>query len=886
MPSEDINIAENSTEGGGAVSSAFPVITPSKSNQRGPLVDLSGWPSYSEMHTQAPGGGSSGGTHESGGFSSDTPLAVNRSLPVFLRPSHLPTPQSPGNMSSYLLSTSQTPGSSSSLQSPSPPPPFRPHQILTPESSPLVARSRGNGSHVLSQSMQKNGHDRIVTTPSKRKSSQSRESTPSQRIPTRPITPTSIDAFPLQVDVAATALQRTPTQRSSPEPLSHLPNSLPSPSQTARSPSQKATDEAGGEIARIRAELMENHLVLTQEAESRRPDYFKRAKRSAQDPSETGAGVALSEAMDGSMALQPAATIGVTVSPIKGRRITLFQETSDESFEESLMAGGYGRYRSDGPYRRVDEGEAPIRVNDAGEDGSVVSEQEKRKKSRLAAFFESPQASSSKAQLFPVEIEGRGRVLVNLDPAEPQTPLKPTPSKAKRSRKKKKPATIVQEELDSVIPSSETRIDAPNWPDTQFPWRSRSTQQDGYWKAEREERRRYIESFLDRDSDEDDAEESPSSPSLSLVEGALPSHRPGQGKMYPLVSHSRDRRYGPTTISVVPSDPADARTALLSKKSIRAFTLRRLRRKNSGEDSDGNETVCVCKGQDDGRELVQCDACRTWYHLECIGIQSTSELGREEDPWFCANCVEVKTPPPVVSMPLSEPTFVPTDEKVRLDEGYDPPFFHAGLNPSPATPWTRTTRPPTTPPRSNPGPYFSSGSSWDEPSSRGGPRTPQLPSRDAVRVYKTTVTPGRVVEPLTLDESPFDPTSTPSRGIKFGAPFATPKDSLLWSSKGRAQDLFHTPTRPGEGGASSRHFAHQQGGYQQHPSRVGEGDMSLLPFTSSGHSVINEFTPIGRNVNGPGRLLESPLAAKRSRRLVDVRASPSREDSKQGVRRS
>lgn len=40
-------------------------------------------------------------------------------------------------------------------------------------------------------------------------------------------------------------------------------------------------------------------------------------------------------------------SIGITESPMKGRRIKLFQETSEESFEESLMAGGYGRYVSD-----------------------------------------------------------------------------------------------------------------------------------------------------------------------------------------------------------------------------------------------------------------------------------------------------------------------------------------------------------------------------------------------------------------------------------------------------------------------------------------------------------------------------------------------------------
>jgi hypothetical protein len=87
-------------------------------------------------------------------------------------------------------------------------------------------------------------------------------------------------------------------------------------------------------MARIRAQLLENQTTLTREAEARRPDYLKRAKRLQSPPmpdiDKEGQRVA--------------SAIGVTESPMKGRRLMLFQETSDESFEESLMAGGYDRY--------------------------------------------------------------------------------------------------------------------------------------------------------------------------------------------------------------------------------------------------------------------------------------------------------------------------------------------------------------------------------------------------------------------------------------------------------------------------------------------------------------------------------------------------------------
>lgn len=461
------------------------------------------------------------------------------------------------------------------------------------------------------------------------------------------------------------------------------------------------------------------------------------------------------------------------------------------------------------------------------------------------------------------------------EPSEPQTPPKPT-SKGKRSRKRKKISVDVKHDMDgdgAAAPEARA-VDEPNWPDTEFPWRSRLMASDGLSSTEREERLRYIESFLGRESDEDEAEEGLSS------SGRRDEVSRSGGKTFSFLSYSKDRRRG-SVVSVIPSDPADAKTALLSKKSIQAVQLRLLRRRDAGRnaDSDDDELLCVCQGRDDGRPLVQCDACRTWYHLECIGIQSTSELGREEDPWFCANCAEVKTPPPVVAS-LSEPTFVPTDDGEH-DVGFEPPFLNAGFNPSPAMPWTRSARPPRTPPRIQYTPHAASGSSWDEPpssSSRGDPRTPQFSTAsafgDMIRVYG--MMPGRSLEPLsstTTDESSFDPTSTPSRGIMFGLPFTTPKDGRwgmgsLQGVRGNGHELFHTPKGSGEDGnaASVR--------YGQYHGRVGEvseegpsGVQGL--FRAAG---VNNVTPVERDaLGGPKRMqvMESPLGGKRSRRTVD-----------------
>lgn len=108
------------------------------------------------------------------------------------------------------------------------------------------------------------------------------------------------------------------------------------------SPSQPSTSTttitSGGEIERIRQALIEDHLAQIREAETRRPDYLKRSKRPLSDVDST----MFADDRERDRGI----TVGITESPNKGRRLKLFQETSEESFEESLMAGGYGRYVS------------------------------------------------------------------------------------------------------------------------------------------------------------------------------------------------------------------------------------------------------------------------------------------------------------------------------------------------------------------------------------------------------------------------------------------------------------------------------------------------------------------------------------------------------------
>lgn len=91
-------------------------------------------------------------------------------------------------------------------------------------------------------------------------------------------------------------------------------------------------------MERIRRTLKEDRLMRINDTEKRRPEYLKRMKRTLSEAED-------SFSLDNEGRISDrGVTVGVMESPNKGRRLKLFQETSEESFEESLMAGGYGRY--------------------------------------------------------------------------------------------------------------------------------------------------------------------------------------------------------------------------------------------------------------------------------------------------------------------------------------------------------------------------------------------------------------------------------------------------------------------------------------------------------------------------------------------------------------
>ena len=424
-----------------------------------------------------------------------------------------------------------------------------------------------------------------------------------------------------------------------------------------------------------------------------------------------------------------------------------------------------------------------------------MSAKELRKRKRLEAFRV---PGAPRSNLLPVDLEGRGRVLIDsVRDAKTTHDNDISPSKRRSGgRRKKKGSNVVVKEEQHPIPStSQEGTQKPNWLDHEFPWRLRMEEMAGAKKVEDEGRLKLIEEFLERDSDDDEDQEEITTANGESHHEAV-ARRTG-GKMVPLPtkpelikwgglrsSHSSERK-------MFSCDPADARTALLAKRSVRSLSYR-LQRKQVDDNED--EIVCICNGTNDGRQLVQCDGCETWYHLQCIGIKSIDELGREEDPWFCHSCRRSSSFEPEELL-SSEPTFVPTDEEPRTHRMQDAPFFQpSSPHNSPSWSFERIPRTPTHRNADLEPPGLSSGSSWVN-SSRHGPSTPRHTSH-GIRVYNhDSSTYNR-----TFEESPFDPTSTPSRGIKFGVPFFTPRNPV-WSA--RPPGLVQTPSKPSERDISS-----------------------------------------------------------------------------------
>ncbi|KAH9172831.1 hypothetical protein EDB89DRAFT_1962440 [Lactarius sanguifluus] len=642
---------------------------------------------------------------------SDLPLIS----PLGRLTTHLPTPQSPSNASPYLNGSAESPSFNSAAS------PHRPlgdssiaiaqRQMLTPDSSPVAARK-----WALHEG----------------------DTTPTKQRKTSPRTPPPPHPHPGPLKMESPGGSGALVASSSPN--SPGPSTLSSP--------------------------------FMQKASSTSPPPLRPSLPSPTRP--PGARIKEDEA-SARAAQQHASSadmpgLGIAETPVK----------AEESFEELLMAGGYGGYGSTAP-ERATAPPAPSRAlewastftpgprgssstsaqEDTVPDGPI-NEREARKRRRLEAFRRVP--TRVKTSLHPVEVEGKGRVLLDVGTEEVSELLEELQSSAagkKRGAKKRRrvgpgsrggKTRTVKEETKPPSVREGVPLD---WPDEEFPWNVRTHERRELEAAEEADRMQWIGKFLDEDSDAKSSE-------------AAQDEDHEHGRMIPRDGTSPQR-------ILLPSDPADARAALLSKQS--------------------------------------CDDCRTWYHLECLGIGDIAELGREEDPWYCHNCVTLMS-----NLPASEPTFAPTN-RTRAAAAVE----------------------------------SSSRSSFG---SRNGPHTPRNSSASAERVRVYTTTPGadeRIFHhhhhhDSDDNTSPFDPTSTPSRGMRVGASvgsvFATPK----WQVRAPPPPpLTHGPPSP------------------HHDRTVG----SALPLLSSPYRASpthHEDTPVDRSAPRPPfpskRMQESPLTGR------------------------
>ncbi|KAI0735899.1 hypothetical protein C8Q76DRAFT_713659 [Earliella scabrosa] len=693
-------------------------------------------------------------------------------------------------------------------------------------------------------------------------------------VSSRAMTPASRLSSPFHGGLSATDRRTTKSVSKSPMPTDSPMLDVFSASALPASPPPLATPvpqrALGGEIQRIHLQLAADRAERASEMEARRPEYLVREKRQPSD-----ADIPTLDELDAADA-----TLGVTESPVKGRRLQLFQATSEETFEQSLLAGGYPGYGQSPAYKNGEpqtplpngKGRSalsqralhwlqhatpgqpgPSTVVAVDEEAAseepdwVPSEKEIRKRRRLEAFKDDPERREASSKLYPVEVEGRGRLLLNVPP-EGSAGSTDTPVKRRVNRRKRKRGG----RRGGAGDAQEDEVVQPNWLDSAFPWCLRKQERTQAEQMEQDERLKWIERFLDRDSESDSGEEDQElRPPLQSHDNDQVAHRRGRGKMVPL------RANPDTSVHVirnenmlVPSDPADARAALLSKRSVRSLAFRR----KEGHGDEVDEVKCIgCERGDDGNELVQCDECHTWYHLPCIGIKDVRELGREEDLWYCNKCLDI--PPP---SPLTEPTFVPTDDRpINSVDHHNSFFLPDPLLESPAPRWEAELREPQTPIRGGSvrdGGFtrtFSTRSSWGD-STRAGPSTPDSTAK-TVRVYNT---PGPFA--LAFDregfdpETPFDPTTTPSRGIKFsGGPpptlgLSTPKGGIgLWAGRGG-----HTPTPAKFGGVGASGLGMGGAGGDPHKdiwkNNWDDHGPFSSPYTRSIYSAPYDDTPVTR----------------------------------------
>jgi len=258
---------------------------------------------------------------------------------------------------------------------------------------------------------------------------------------------------------------------------------------------------------------------------------------------------------------------------------------------------------------------------------------------------------------------------------------------------------------------------------------------------------------------------------------------------------------------------------------LRDHLVGRERRQEEEEEDESAVIGCICREEVDGDGgMVECDCCKTWHHLDCIGLDE-DDLGAE---WFCWKCA----PGEQLSVPYEDEQPLPTSSSSALLrtpnlQSAQPNF--ANNSPSIAL----------SPAQSlalAPSPMFGGRTNGGTPIQRFG--TPRLVSSSSYSSAATTIpgaTPHPAQSPTRVDSIGLGtPSAGPSRGSSWesGRILSTPKFGDFDPADDHFFDLTSTP---------SRHLGRELpfGGTPNSRKRSGPGPFGRLAFTTP--SQTQEF---------------------------------------------
>lgn len=116
-----------------------------------------------------------------------------------------------------------------------------------------------------------------------------------------------------------------------------------------------------------------------------------------------------------------------------------------------------------------------------------------------------------------------------------------------------------------------------------------------------------------------------------------PSSSPTQSKMG---SKSVPKKKGTAAAKKVPKKTRKARAKAAKKAAAaKSGTVVPDDDDESSDDEIDNGPYCICRGPDDHRWMISCDACEDWFHGECINLDK--ELGEKLiERFVCPNCTD------------------------------------------------------------------------------------------------------------------------------------------------------------------------------------------------------------------------------------------------------